>query len=174
MDAGERASLWTQTPNALGPRRTWTEWARERGIERRERERWENRKGSIMIVVRHIISAVSGETPKILRYPWLINISRRPQARPYGAYTLQPQCLSLFVFHTHRPQKYTEEDFVPLLFPCSPLPAPPSPINNRNNDFPERPCLVFGIWGVPGVAVGYHHRVRCGVSATEWVRVENV
>lgn len=82
--------------------------------------------------------------------------------------------LSLFVFHTHRPQKYTEEDFVPLLFPCSPLPAPPSPINNRNNDFPERPCLVFGIWGVPGVAVGYHHRVRCGVSATEWVRVENV
>ena len=82
--------------------------------------------------------------------------------------------LSLFVFHTHRPQKYTEEDFVPLLFPCSPPPAPPSPINNRNNDFPERLCLVFGIWGVPGVAVGYHHRVRCGVSATEWVRVENV
>lgn len=124
----------------------------------------------IMEQVRHIISGVSGETPKILWYQtWLINISWSHRQNPM-VHIVKPQCLSLclslsFTF-THI-LTLTHSEVTKIyrggFFPCCTLQVPLRPINNCNNDFPERLCLVFGIWWDPRGAVGFHQRVKGGV-----------
>lgn len=101
--------------------------------------------------VRRIISGAAGETPKNIPVPNMTyKYQMEQQAKPCCAYITT-------LSHREASKTHRRGVFFPSS-PAPPLPAPLCPINNHNNNFPERPCLVFGIRKDPRGSVGHRWR----------------